>query len=844
MTTQATPPPPYWSLETADLLSALDARAEGLDSAAAERRREAVPAPLRRGRQRTLFRLLVGQLTSPITLILIAAAALSFFLHDAVDAAIILLIIGASAGVGAWQESGATHAVERLAARVQVRCTVLRDGRETDLLPEDVVPGDVVVLSAGSIVPGDCRLLDAKDVFAVEAALTGETFPVEKRAAVLLAETPLAQRSNCVFFGTHIVSGFGRAVVVRIGAATEFGAISARLRARPPEAAFERGLRHFGYFLLEITLVLVLAIFAINVVLHRPILESFLFALALAVGLTPQLLPAMLTVNLARGASRMAARRVIVKRLAAIENLGSITVLCSDKTGTLTEGEIALREAVNVAGDADQEVLRLAAVNAGFATGFANPLDEAVRRRQVDLGAWRKLDEVPYDFVRKRVSVLAARGDGVNRLVTKGAVSGMVAVCSTARTADGATVSLEQGRDAIEQRLADLSAAGYRTLGVAYRDLDAATASTGDERDMTFVGFLVFEDRPRASAPATVAALADIGVRLKIITGDNATVATHVARAVGLQAPRCLTGPALRRMSDEALLHAATRVDLFAEVEPNQKERIILALRKSGETVGFLGDGINDASALHMADVGISVDSAVDVAKAAAEFVLLDKDLQAVAAGVEEGRRTFANTLKYVFMTTSANFGNMFSFAAASVLVPFLPMLPKQILLINFLTDLSQLTLADDRVEASQVRGPQHWDMGFIRRFMILFGLQSSVFDFLAFGSLLWVFHAAPDLFRTGWFVESVLSEVLVVFALRARRPAWQSRPSRALLLASVGVAAVTLALPLLPVRAAIGLAWPSWPILLVMPGIVVAYFLSTESLKRVFYGREGRRGA
>lgn len=825
-------------MPTAEVLSGLQSSSSGLaGEAAAERLVRTGPNSLGERKRSDTPTLLLRQVTSPLVLLLMAAAVLSFALHDPTDGVIILGIVGVSALLGFWQERGAAMVVEKLLTTVAAKATVLRDGRKTEIAADELVPGDVVLLSAGSSIPADCLLLAAQDLFVNEAALTGESFPVDKSPGMRPADAPLAQRDNVLFLGTHVISGSGRAVVVRTGKSTEFGAIAAQLRLRPAETEFERGVRRFGYLLMEITLVLVIAIFAFNVYLHRPVLDSFLFALALAVGLTPQLLPAVISVNLASGARRMAAKRVIVKRLAAIENFGSMNVLCSDKTGTLTEGWVRIHAALDATGNESERVLLHAFVNASYETAFSNPIDSAIRAHcSFSLDGWHKLDEVPYDFGRKRLSVLAEH-DGRVVLITKGALRDILDVCTLSEQTDGTTIPMGEARAQIEQRYRALSAEGYRTLGVAVCDIGSPGPIDRDsEHDMTFLGLLALADPPKRGIEATVTALAQLGVQLKVITGDNALVAARVGAQVGLRDPKVLTGSEVRTLSDDALPVTATETDIFAEVEPNQKERIIRALRKAGHVVGYMGDGINDAPALHAADVSISVQEAVDVAKEAADIVLLDLDLAVLEAGVREGRRTFANTLKYVFMATSANFGNMFSMAGASLLLPFLPLLPKQILLTNLLTDLPELTISSDRADADWIERPHRWDIGFIRRFMLTFGLVSSVFDYLTFGALLWLLHAGPPEFRSGWFVESVVSATLIVLVVRTRGSFLRSRPGRALLSTTLTVAAATLAIPYTPFGAVFGFV-PLPPLFLGMMGLIVlGYVVSAELAKRWFY--------
>jgi len=635
-----------------------------------------------------------------------------------------------------------------------------------------------------------------------------------------------------------VVSGNAKAVVVGTGAKTEFGKVSERLKLRPPETEFERGVRRFGYLLMEVTLVLVVVTFAINVYFARPVLESLLFSLALAVGLTPQLLPAIISINLAHGAKGMAQQKVIVKRLASIENFGSMNVLCSDKTGTLTEGVIRIHSVLDVNGNESEKVLLYAFLNAFYQTGFTNPIDEAIRAHHFDLSGYQKLDEVPYDFIRKRLSILVLKDD-TGLMVTKGAMQNVLDVCSSIETSEGTIVEIVEARKQIQQRFEELSSKGFRVLGIAYRNVGSDKLITKDhEADMTFLGFLVLFDPVKPKIAETINKLKHLGISLKIITGDNRLVARVVIQQIGFPTPRILAGSDLREMSDEALLGRVNDVDVFAEVEPNQKERIILSLKKAGNVVGHLGDGINDASALHAADVGISVESAVDIAKESAYLVLLEKDLGVLVRGVQEGRKTFANTLKYVFMATSANFGNMFSMAGASLFLPFLPLLPRQILLTNLMTDFPEMTIATDNVDSEMVEQPRRWDVNFIRNFMVAFGILSSVFDYLTFGVLLIVLHASIDLFRTGWFAESVISASLIVLVIRSRRPFFKSTPGKHLLIATLMIVGAALIFPFTLLGDLFG--FKSLPIsfLLVMAIIVVLCIIVGDVVKRTFYKR------
>ena len=828
----------FWSVAPDDLMVQLRADPGGLTSAEAKRRLlRAGPNRLHTHKRTDVLTLLLAQFKSPLILILLGAVILSFFLGETVDAAIIIAIVLLSSVLGFWQEKRATDAVRSLLAIVRIEARVVRDGVEIDVPAEDVVPGDICVLNAGDIVPGDAVILESKDLFVQEAALTGESFPAEKEPGPVASEAPLMKRTNTLFLGTHVVSGTARALIVFTGSATEFGKVSERLRLKPAETEFEHGVRRFGYLLTEVTLILVVVIFGITVYLERPVIDSFLFALAIAVGIIPELLPAIISINLAVGAVHMARRKVIVKQLASIENLGSMNVLCADKTGTLTEGTVKLQGALDAQGNQNEKPLFYAYLNSFYETGFTNPIDEAISHRQFDLIGYRKVDEVPYDFVRKRLSILVVK-DEAHLMITKGAISNVLDVCSSVESTSGCQ-DIAGSRDEIESRCKSLGNDGFRTLGLAYKRLgDISEISKQHEEGMTFLGLLVFFDPPKAGVIEALDDLRKLGITLKLITGDNVHIATSVTRNVLGYEPRVLTGTEVHLLSDDALRSRANSIDVCAEIEPSQKERVILALRKSGNTVGFLGDGINDASALHASDVGISVNSAVDVAKEAAMIVLLEKDLSVLAAGVREGRNTFANTLKYIYMTTSANFGNMFSMAGAALFLPFLPLLPKQILLNNFLTDFPAMAIATDRVDPELVQGPRRWNIRFIRNFMIVIGVVSSIFDFLTFAALVFILKATPEVFRTGWFIESVMTEVLIILVMRTWKPFYTSMPGGPLLSAMIIVLLVTLALPYSPLSDLLGLTPLPISSLLLLGFITVLYAGASELTKKFFHAR------
>ena len=792
--------------------------------------------------QITPLGLFLNQFKSPIVLILIFATLVSAFLKDWVDAVIILLILLGSALLSFYQEFNASSAAEKLRAQISLQTEVLRNGKPASVPTEEIVPGDVVLLSAGSLIPADGLVLEAKDFFVNQAVLTGETFPVEKKLGIVLDTASLPERTNTIFMGTSVRSGSAKALIVETGANTAFGQIASRLTLRPPETEFERGIKHLGYLLTEIMLLLVLGIFAFNVFFQKPVLDSLLFSIALAVGLTPQLLPAIININLSKGSQAMAERGVIVRRLESIENFGSMDILCTDKTGTLTQGVVQLDGALDVGGNPSAQVQLYACLNASMQTGLPNPMDEAILQKGAqEIDEYAKVDEIPYDFVRKRLSVVVgrnARSVPPYLLVTKGALANVLAVCSRIQTGNG-EIPLEESQQAkIQERFEAWSAQGYRVLGIAFKKVEAQEHpySTTDETGMIFAGFLLFFDPPKEGIQKTVAALEKLGVKLKIITGDNHLVARHIGQLIDLGEFNVLRGSQLDALQDEALWHAVEATTIFSEVDPNQKERIILALKKRGHVVGYMGDGINDAPSLHSADVGISVANAVDVAKEAADLVLLKQGLDVLLEGIVLGRKTFANTLKYVFMATSANFGNMFSVAGASLFLPFLPMLPKQILLINFLTDLPEMTIASDNVDEALVECPRRWNIHFIRRFMLVFGSLSSLFDFATFGVLLWLMKANETAFHTGWFIESVLSAGIVVFAVRTRLPFRHSKPSHAMLGVTFVVIAITLVLPYTPLASLLDFTPLPFSYQLLIFGIVALYIVSAEFIKRWFY--------
>jgi Mg2+-importing ATPase len=794
----------------------------GLASAeAAERLRRYGPNSVEDSPRVTAFRVFARQFASPLVLILVFGASVSALLHDWFEAAIILAIVLGSAALGFVQEYRASAAVAALRQRLSLRVRALRDGEIRAVPLEAVVPGDVILLAAGNLVPADGEVLEAKDFLVSEAALTGESFPVEKRVG------------EPVLLGTSVRSGTASVRVQRTGRDTRYGAVAARLAERAPEPQFARGVRQFGYLLMRVMVLVIVFVLAVNQWLERPAVESLLFAVALAVGITPELLPAIVTVTLSRGARAMAERGVVVRRLEAIEDLGSIDVFCTDKTGTLTEGVITLDSAVDAHGAPSAEVERLAFLYAALETGIENPLDAALvaagEKRGLSSAAVRKVDEIPYDFVRKRLTLVLDDGDLSGYLVvTKGALDNVLDICRLERTQ----------REAIEAYCREKGTRGFRVLALATKRVPAKERfEREDERGMALAGLLLFFDPPKPGAAKAISSLAALGIRIKMITGDNRYVAAHVAEAIGLDPKAMATGREIAGLRDESLWNLAARTDLFVEVDPQQKERIVRALKRAGHAVGYLGDGINDAPALHAADAGISVEGAVDVARESADMVLLRPDLEVLRRGVEDGRRTFADTLKYISITTSANFGNMASMALATPLLPFLPLAAKQILLNNFLSDLPSVAISTDNVDVERLSAPQRWDVREVRSFMIVFGLISTAFDLLAFALLLVAFRADEATFQTAWFVISLLTELAVVLALRTRGPAWRSAPSRLLLWTTLAVSLLALALPYTgALAAAFGFVSLSALLLVATLAVVAAYVAATEAAKRLFY--------
>lgn len=833
--------PAFWQQNLAALLEYYKSTLAGLTSNEAAERLTRYGLNLFHPQQRNvlLFQFL-SKFSNPLVIILLVASAISAITGDVASFTIISLIVLMSVILDFIQEHRAGKEAEKLRQSVIVHVHALRDGKSQEIPLPSLVPGDVVLLAAGDLVPGDGRILEAKDFFVNQALLTGEPYPVEKKSGELPDEVEILLASNTVLRGTSVVSGTARILVCNTGANTMLGDIADSLIAKNPPTAFEQGTRSFGLLIMRLTIFLVLFVLLVNVFFHRSWLESFIFAVALAVGLTPELLPMIVSVTLSRGAKRMAAKQVIVKQLASIQNLGSMDVLCTDKTGTLTEAHIHLERHVDSLGRDSKRVLELAYLNSFFETGLKSPLDDAIlEHKDIDITGWRKIDEVPFDFERRRISVLVDNGQK-RILVVKGAPEGILHLCTSYEMeSDTDLHPLDNAAMAAVQALFDsLGRDGFRVLGIAWRqeEADYPHIVVSDEVKLVFSGFAAFLDPPKESTKKALTDLAASGVSVKIVTGDNELVTEHICGQLELPITGLLTGADILKMDDQALVGQVENVNLFCRVTPAQKNRIILALKKRGHTVGYLGDGINDAPSLHSADIGISVDNGVDVAKEAAEMILLEKDLGVLQSGVMEGRRTFGNIMKYIMMGTSSNFGNMLSMAGGSLFLPFLPMLPTQILLNNMLYDISEIPIPMDNVDEEYLMRPRNWDINFVRKFMLIVGLISSIFDFLTFFVMLTVFQAGEALFHTGWFIESLATQVLVIFIIRTRKNPLKSHPNLWLIVCSLLVVALAILLPFTPLGVFFGFVAPPLLFFFILASMVIVYLLIVEVVKKWFY--------
>ena len=828
---------PFWICSPAEMLRGLKSSDGGLTREEARRRLlEFGPNSTVSVARSNIVGKISRRLVEPLVAILIVAALISGVTGDLASTAIILFVVVASIGLDVLQEYRAETAVDALRQTVAIRATVLRDGVAEEVLVDDVVKGDVVLLRAGELIPADGLLLTADRITVNEALLTGEAYPVEKRAAIEKgAET--SDTSAALFAGTGVVGGEARLIVTATGAATRLGAIASALGGTGTPTAFERGLHSLSILILRLTLFLVMFVLLAHLVFARPPLESFLFAVALAVGLTPELLPMITTVTLARGAVRLAARKVVVKRLSAIHDLGTMDVFCTDKTGTLTEARITLVGHPGTDGIDRARVVELAAVNAANEGGSVSSLDEAILAHAGSdaTSGWTRLDNMPFDFERRIASVLAQK-DGRRFIVVKGAPEAILPRAFSVENADGSQTVLDDALRASANAMIDrFSQDGLRLLGVAFRELapNCIAIIHDEESGLVLAGFCVFVDPPKASAGVAIARLAAAGVRTKIVSGDASAIVLHLVEQLHIDCHGLLTGTDIEAFDDHALAAKVSEIDLYARVSPEQKTRVIRALQVAGHTVGFMGDGINDAPAIKAADVGLSVEGATEVARATADMILLDSDLGVVADGVAEGRRTYANIMKYIRMGTSSNFGNMLSMALASIAIPFLPLTPVQVLLNNLIYDLSEIGIPLDEVDAEAVAAPHAWSMKDILRFTLVMGPLSSVFDIATFVILRAVYDAPPEVFRTAWFIESMATQILVIFIIRTPRAVWASRPHPVLTATSLGALALAFFVSLGPMAAWLGFSIPPTGILLAILGLVVGYLFLAEILKR-----------
>lgn len=838
------------TLDNAQILAKLNSSEQGLSNTNAKKRQILYGKnELGRKPYHSVILEAIAHSTNPLVVILVVAALMSAFTGNMINAGIIITIIIFSVGLDYFQSRRALVAVKKLQQQIAATATVLRDGQWIEILCDQLVPGDIIRLVAGDLVPADALLLKAKDIHVHQSALTGESLPVEKESIQEdKAPQNLVEARNAVFSGSTIVNGVATAVIVNTGVSTLFGQIAESIKKAPPHTEFEKGTMRFGAFIMKTVFFLVIFVFAVNIYLKRSLIESLLFAIALAVGLTPELLPMITTVTLAAGAVHMARKKVIVKNLSAIQNFGSIDILCSDKTGTLTSGEMVLDQYIDLFGIKNEQVMLLAYLTSLFGTGIPNPFNKAVLKKSsinpLDMAIlkhdhpnvqkYNKIDEIPFDFERRCSSVVVDK-NGIHLLITKGAPESVMKVCNAYDKCGKTLVLNDKIRKQCDSIFSSLSQQGYRVLAVAYRKLKntQTTYHALDEKEMVFAGFLAFNDPPLSGIQKVIKELHQQGVKVKIITGDNDLVAAHVCKQVGLDVSRIVLGEELDHISDSALGKIAEETDVFARISPIQKQRIIIALKTRGHVVGYLGDGINDAPSLHSADVGISVAGAVDIARESADIILLKQDLSVLLNGIIEGRKSFGNVMKYLMMGTSSNFGNMLSMAGAVLFLPFLPMLPIQILLNNLLYDTSQITIPTDNVDNSFIKKPKHWNIDIIKKFMFYIGPISSIFDFLTFYVMLKVFAASEALFQTGWFVESLATQTLVIFVIRTAKNPWKSRPSLSLTLMVLTVVSIGILLPFSPLAKYWGFV-PLPPIyFLFLTTATLIYLMLVEMIKK-----------
>ena len=827
---------PFSSVTINELYERLQSSDKGLAADVADKRvKEQLKFYKSESRFKKEMKLLIRQFTNPLVLLLVIAVILSALLGQSSDSVIILFIVLTTGLLGFWQESNAGRAMEKLRSLIEMKHTVLRAGLPAQLSTHEIVPGDIILLNAGDIIPADCRIVESNELHVNESSLTGESFPVEKCEGETDDKWPIAKKFNCLWQGTNVISGMATAIAVQTGSQTVFGQMAHSI-GQTPETAFEKGIKHFGFFLLRITVFLSVIILLTNLYFKKPFFDSVLFSLALAVGMAPELLPAIMTFAMSAGAKRMSKKKVIVKKLSSIFNFGEVDVLCTDKTGTITEGNVVVKDIFDVSGKENNRLKLYAFLNATLQNGFTNPIDQAIIALNIPVDGYEKINEVPYDFIRKRLTV-AVQYKEERFFITKGAFKNILEVCSSFETESGSVeIISDELRTKLENKFIGYSEEGYRVLGLSYKQTQADKISRNDEQEMVFLGFILLEDPLKDDALASILRLEELQIKVKVITGDNRFAAFHAAKKIGVQNPSILTGDEMNQLYPEALIVKARDTDIFAEIEPHQKELIIKALQKSNLTVAYIGDGINDVTAINAADIGVSTNNAADIAKEAADFVLLEKDLLVLADGIHEGRKSFLNSMKYIFITTGATFGNMFSVAGASLFLPFLPMLPKQILLTNLITDLPFLTIASDHVDEEQLKRPGKWNLKLIRNFMIVFGLHSSVFDFITFYMLYIYFRLSQSAFRTGWFLESAITELLILFIVRTKKSFIKSKPGRLLLITAVTAFIITVYLPFSPFANLLGFSIAHPQQIMAIALILITYVITADLLKIVFF--------
>ena len=795
-------------------------------------------------KKRTLLLQILSKFVNPLVIVLLIIAAFSLFLGEKVSALLVILMAVMSVMISFFQEYRAGKEAGKLSEMVRTTATVYRNGKPREVPIREIVPGDIVDLFAGDIIPADLRIIFCKDLFVNQASLTGESFPAERTANPIQTKSNSASDlTNIAFMGSSVISGTGLGVVIRTGLATQFGEISRKLASMTVDTNFDKGVRKFTWLMIRLMAVLVVVIFAINAVTKGNTIQAILFALAVAVGLTPEMLPMLVAVNLSKGAIAMSKKNVIVKHLNSIQNFGAMDVLCTDKTGTLTLDKIVLEQHCDIVRKEDEDVLRLAYTNSYYQTGLKNILDRAVLKHgKLSVKQYKKIDEIPFDFSRKMMSVVVETG-GKHQLITKGAPEEVFKRC-TKYELEGDIFNFDVLTETdLKMEYESLSSEGFRVLAMAYKDYEnpKGAYSRDDEQEMILKGYVAFLDPPKPTARKTIETLRGLGIDFKVLTGDNELVTNKICSEVGLDVKGMLTGEMIEKASDEELTNIVKSVNVFSRLLPLQKERIIRALHRNNHTVGYLGDGINDAPALKAADVGISVDNAVDIAKESADIILLQKSLMVLKDGVIEGRKTFGNILKYIKMGSSSNFGNMFSMTGASLFLPFLPMLPIQILLNNFLYDISQIAIPSDEVDEEYLQKARPWNVNYIKKFMLVIGPISSIFDFITFGVLWFMFHASESLFHTGWFLESLCTQTLVIYIIRTgKKPFIESKPSQFLMFTSIYIVTIGLFIPFTPLGKYFGFVAPPLSYFLALTGIVGSYLLLVQIVKKLFIKKYG----